>query len=240
MRKARLAYEYWSYPSYIVEHRYGRITRRVEIHDGVAKDWYDKDWEELPELNLMRDKVLREGSKVFDIGAHQCVVAMMLADMVGQTGHVWAWEPVKANAQAGRRNIELNSIRNCTVVDGAVGSLSGEDTELGRIYTIDEMAQQFGRPDLIMVDVEGFEYEALKGAPQTLREKRNWLIEIHRGAGLEEAGSSAEEVIGVFQALGGFDFYVGKLDNELHPWQGGALPESRFMFAALAKTAVST
>lgn len=237
MRKARLAYEYWSYPTYITERQYGRIRRKVEIHDGVAKDWYDKDWPELPELQFLERNGLGLGGKVFDIGAHQCIVAMMLAERVGQQGKVYAWEPVAGNVLAARRNLELNDVKNCEVVQGAVGSRSGIDTELGRIFTIDEMVQLYGKPSAVMVDVEGFEGEALKGATQLLASGCVWLVEVHQNAGLEAAGSSVSEVMSFFQSSGRYQLFAGELDHDLVPldtqFDHGSLPKNRFMMGAV-------
>lgn len=237
LRKARLAYEYWSYPKYVAERQYGRIRRKVEIHDGVAKDWYDKDWPELPELQFLERNGLSVGGKVFDIGAHQCIVAMMLADQVGQQGKVYAWEPVAANVLAARRNLELNGVKNCEVVQGAVGSQKGTDTELGRVYTIDEMVEIYGRPTVLMLDVEGFEGEALKGASRLLSSGCVWLVEVHRQAGLESAGSSVSEVLSFFQKSGGYKLFAGELDHDLHPLDAnfdlGSLPQTRFMLGAI-------
>ncbi len=234
LRKARLSYEYSSYSAYTVTHRYGQITRQVEIHDGVAKDWYDRDWPELPELRFLEDKgILRRGAKVFDIGAHQCIVAMMIADIIGTEGHVWAVEPVEANVKASKRNLELNGVGNCTVLQGAVSNSSGRDPELGVIHTIDELSARFGEPDLIFVDIEGFETKALQGAARTLRGRSSWHIEVHQETGLEQAGSSVQEVVSFFSGDGRYDLFAAPLDQTPEPLHANKYPPGRFMFCAL-------
>src|SRR4051812_44160356 len=72
----------------IVEHHYGSRELRIELGDPLAQGWYDNDWPELPEVVLLKRHGLRRGARVFDLGAHQGVVALMLADAVGPTGQV--------------------------------------------------------------------------------------------------------------------------------------------------------
>ncbi len=57
----------------------------VSLEDGLAQGWYDYDWPEVPEITLLGKNSLKPGAKVFDIGAHQGVVALMLAKIVGST-----------------------------------------------------------------------------------------------------------------------------------------------------------
>jgi hypothetical protein len=65
---------------------------------------------------------------------------------------------------------------------------------------VDELARQFGRPDVLFIDVEGFECEVLKGACETLRERPDVFIEVHSGCGLERLGGSREEILDTFPA----------------------------------------
>lgn len=52
---------------------------------------------------------LSKGGRIFDLGAHQGVVALMLSRYVGEQGSVLAVE-----ADAARRTIEINAARNGT------------------------------------------------------------------------------------------------------------------------------
>ena len=58
----------------------------------MGAGWYDHDWPELPEIALLKQHGLRPGARVFDIGAHQGVVALMLSKTVGPEGFVLAVE----------------------------------------------------------------------------------------------------------------------------------------------------
>jgi hypothetical protein len=233
LRKARLAYEYWSFPKYTVTRRYGKTALQLEIHDGVARDWYDRDWDELHELRFLESQgVLRPGAKVFDLGAHQCIVAMMIADIVEASGAVLALEPIPANVRAARRNLELNSANNVTLLAGAVSNASGKDPEFGRMYTIDELVAAHGLPGLIMIDVEGFEGFALQGAKQTIETPCHWLIEVHHHAGLENLGFRVADILQYFPRSR-YELWAGPVDTPLIPLPEDSHPASRFMLACI-------
>ncbi len=59
----------------------------------MAEGWYDHDWVDvMNEITLLRKSRLKVGARVFDIGAHQAVVALLLSRTVGPTGEVIAVE----------------------------------------------------------------------------------------------------------------------------------------------------
>jgi hypothetical protein len=64
--------------------------------------------------------------------------------------------------------------------------------------TVDELATRFGAPDVVIVDVEGFEGEVLAGAAYTIAAGRStFLVEVHVGHGLDRP---PEEILAVFGA----------------------------------------
>src|ERR1044072_9784111 len=70
------------YPTRRVTHTYGGVRLTIELPDGLAEGWYDRDWPRLPELERLRAHGLAAGASVFDVGAHQGVVALLLARAV--------------------------------------------------------------------------------------------------------------------------------------------------------------
>ena len=81
----------------IVQHEYGGIGLRVRIADKISARWYDRDFDELPEITFLKQKRLKQGALVFDLGAHHGVIAMLLARIVGDTGRVIAIEAGEHN-----------------------------------------------------------------------------------------------------------------------------------------------
>jgi hypothetical protein len=79
---------------------------------------------EVGESQLLR--VLAEaGTTAIDVGANVGLLTIALADAVGQTGSVWAFEPVPATAERLRRNLALNDLTNVEIFELAVTDSEG-------------------------------------------------------------------------------------------------------------------
>ena len=52
-------------------------------------------------------------------------------------------------------------------------------------YSIDDMTARFGRPDMLYVDIEGYECRVFHGAAKTLATDPDCFVEMHVGCGLE-------------------------------------------------------
>jgi FkbM family methyltransferase len=254
LRLARVWSSVHFYRERKVTHAYGGFPLSVWLTDPLAQGWYDADWPELREIALLKTGRLQPGARVFDLGAHQCVVAMMLSRIVGTEGQVVALEANPHNAEIGERNRALNDIAQLKVVHGAAARDSGTvdfgkglngavvagEREWGlqrvRAYSVDELAREFGRPDVLFIDVEGFECEVLKGARETLQNRPDVFIEVHSGCGLERFGGSREEILNTFPV----DYYqlfsAEPASPEFVPVQdANTLPEKRFFLVALTR-----
>jgi FkbM family methyltransferase len=208
-----------SFPVRRVRHTYGGFPLEIHLADPLAQGWYDNDWPELPEVALLRRHAMKTGARVLDLGAHQGVVALMMARVVGPTGQVVAVEANPHNARVAGLNAGLNAADNLRVVQAAVAArpgtlrfnlgLNGQaDDGTGEwgvvevpARTIDDLAREFGPPDVVFLDVEGFECEALRGAGETLARRPDVFIEVHQGAGLERFGGSLDEILTHFPAV---------------------------------------
>ncbi|MGO9933552.1 MAG: FkbM family methyltransferase [Steroidobacteraceae bacterium] len=76
------------------------------------------------ELRFVRQLVQR-GHKVIDIGANYGVYTLPMANRVGATGHVWAFERTSSTAGFLRRGIVANGFEQVTLEQKAVSSASG-------------------------------------------------------------------------------------------------------------------
>lgn len=200
------------YQTRLVQHIYSDLQLTIELTDPLAQGWYDHDWPELTEIAFLRRHRLKRGARVFDLGAHQCVVALILADVVGPSGLVIAVEANAHNAAAGKRNKELNKSDQLHVLHGAVAERSGElilneglngqvddgSNGYGQVrvpaYSVDDLSLKYGMPDVLFIDVEGYECHALRGATETLLTSPDCFVEVHVGEGLEKFGGSVAAV----------------------------------------------
>jgi len=251
LRRLRLRLAVARFRAYDARHRYGGASFVVRIADPLAQAWYDHDWDSLPELELLRRRGrLRPGARAFDVGAHQGVVALMIAGVVGRTGRVVAVEAVPHNVQLLRRNASANACPQLEVVHAAIGDADGSlwfseewngwvSPEPGvgvRVESvmIDTLTARHGPPDVLFIDVEGYEIHALRGAARTLaRSAPDLYVEVHVGVGLERFGTK-DDVFALIPS--GYDLYVapGEAGDFVPIADGRHLLAERFRLVALA------
>jgi FkbM family methyltransferase len=218
------------FPKRVVSHTYGGDALTVEIRSGYGET-YDRDWPVLGEIAFLEERrSLRPGARVLNLGANHGVVAMMLATRVGPTGAVVAVEADRWLADGIERNASLNGLAQVVAVHAAVARDDGDlrfgvyghvDDGSGRFgrmrvpsVSIDSLADRYGSPDLVFMDIEGYELEALRGAERTLARTPDWFVEVH-GPDLGAYGGSVRDVLDCF---GGYDCYaaadgLGKLPS---------------------------
>ncbi|HZA41427.1 MAG TPA: FkbM family methyltransferase [Actinomycetota bacterium] len=150
--------------------------------------------------------LLQKGDLCFDVGAHLGYVSLVMARSVGRSGKVVAFEPdpqlfdpllrntgrnigelapvVPLHAAAGRAS-GRSSFRHGT--SSGTGHLDDSDGDFTvRVLSLDDAAELYGVPDLIKIDVEGAEVEALEGAKRVLAEGRSSLLVEAHSSDLEE------------------------------------------------------
>ncbi|MDQ3998138.1 MAG: FkbM family methyltransferase [Gemmatimonadota bacterium] len=159
-------------------------TYPVEI--GVLIDRYE------PDTLRVIGALVREGDVCLDIGANVGAVTMAMARRVGVAGKVYAFEPGPDPYARLVRNVALNpSIRDRVVtlqmgVSSEPGTLYWNADERGNpanatllsgtgtpttVVSVDTFVAETGldRVDFVKIDVEGMEYEVLRGGLATWR-----------------------------------------------------------------------
>lgn len=137
---------------------------------------------------------LRDNDLFFDIGANVGSYTILAAGHVGTT--TISFEPVPSTFNSLVKNIELNQLKNLVTalniglgknksvlhftknldtVNHVVYDLSKANTSSiieVPVESVDEMVLQYGVPNLVKIDVEGFETEVLAGMIQTLKQEK--------------------------------------------------------------------
>lgn len=151
---------------------------------------------------LINSGVLKEGDVALDIGANIGYYALLESKLVGNSGKVYAIEPVSTNLELLQKNIKLNNRKNMQVFHLAIGDKNtslkvylhrnfnlcsvkknqlvnyiGEETV--DCLTVDSFLEGKDAPQLIRMDVEGYEYNILKGMTLTVEKPVKILMEIH-------------------------------------------------------------
>ena len=70
-------------------------------------------------------QVLQPGQNVIDVGANYGVYTLPMAQKVGATGHVWAFEPASSTAQLLARSVMANGFGHVTLEQKALSSAIG-------------------------------------------------------------------------------------------------------------------
>jgi FkbM family methyltransferase len=127
------------------------------------------------------------GGVVFDLGANVGYYTLISALRAGPGGRVFAFEPLPRNLAFLKRHLALNRIENATVIEAAVADCGGtvrfkqdSSTSKGRIgeggslevqcLSLDDWVDRglLPAPDLLKIDIEGAEFQALQGARRLL------------------------------------------------------------------------
>jgi FkbM family methyltransferase len=132
-------------------------------------------------------KALQPGSVVMDVGANVGFFTLLASKLVGNTGHVYAFEPFPRNLYFLERHIRMNALSNVTVQSFAVTSHTGTahfergaNASQGRLsaggnvpirtVSLDDLLSDTSvrSPTFIKMDIEGAESDALRGAATLL------------------------------------------------------------------------
>ena len=139
---------------------------------------------------VLFSKYIKPGNIVYDVGANAGFYSLLSSLLVSETGKVYSFEPLPANISYLKKHIELNKLGNVKVIEKAVSNKvstvrfnfgdnrsAGHISNVGEIevetISIDEFISQGNpSPDIIKMDIEGAEYEALIGAKELLKSKK--------------------------------------------------------------------
>ena len=169
---------------------------------------------------------LTSGGCAVDVGANIGFMTMHMADAVGTTGRVIAFEPTTWTFDRLQANVALNHMPQVVGERAALGSRSAFHAEVIvpygyplvgdrpvmrdsiQIHRLDDYLAQhpIDRLDLIKCDTDGWEMDIFEGALETLRRFRPALVFELDPFGLAENGHSAGALIQLLRGAG-YQFY---------------------------------
>lgn len=148
------------------------------------------------ETNIIKNEI-KNGDVVLDIGANIGYFTLLMANLVGINGRVFAFEPEPYNFDILHKNIQLNNYQNVIVEQKAVSKFDGvatlflskENTGMNRLneskycdrsiqvktMMLDSYFQNHELSDkikFIKIDVEGSEFDVLQGMNHILNKNK--------------------------------------------------------------------
>lgn len=168
-----------------------------------------------------------EGTDVIEVGSNNGNFTIEFAEMVGDNGRIFAFEPQRVIFQQLCGNIFMNGLDNVYAYNVAVGDQSGfikmetpdyfsedfvnfgdvgvcvdnnQDKEVSQITTVDSF--DFRSVSLMKIDVQGYEVNVLKGSLETIEKHRPFIFIEVEDHNLKKFGSSESDLFDFLKNLG--------------------------------------
>ncbi len=215
------------------------LKMKVDLDEWIQQQVYFFGVYDRENINFIKSQI-KPGDYFFDIGANVGCFSLTASTCVGDTGKVYAFEPVPKVFNRLNENIGLNGIKNISSIPKALfdkdtilkfylasqenmgmssiqehDNMSGEVVELGAI-SLDSFIESnnITRVDFIKMDIEGAELKALQGMINTIRKHRpTFMVEISEDVLKEEVDRN--QVLQFFDELKYHEFVIaedGKLE----------------------------
>lgn len=172
---------------------------------GISRDLYfNGTREDVSVKYLQNSGILQAGDVALDIGANIGYYAFIESTLVGETGTVYALEPVEETYNKLLHNVSLNNAQNIKHYQLAASDRNGPSqihvgkrrnwssmvntepqrfmrTETVDTIRIDDFLENKKTPNFVRMDVEGYEYAILGGMRNTLKRANRIAlhIEVH-------------------------------------------------------------
>lgn len=177
------------------------------------------------------EKYCQNAHLIFDIGGNIGQYALLFSELANENGKIISVEPDYKNYSFLQFNVNINNIHNVlclkkgisdspsitefyrdTETGGRTGSFNrkyvGDNfkgkTETVETITLDQMIAEFGEPQFIKVDVEGFEGQVIRGLTAPLG-KTVFLVEVRE--------ETKREIFDYFKERGYVCFYIDKRED---------------------------
>ena len=221
---------------YVIKEILGSKMYLDRTDPGISSHLYIDGIREAISVGVVK-RMLKEGDVTVEVGANIGYYALLESRLIGGSGKVYAIEPSKDNIELLRRNIELNGRTNIDTYECAIGDTNGyapiylmkqrnlntlrdvagtekeaylaRKTEV-RVMTLDEFIRDKRYPSLVRMDVEGYEYQVIKGMKNILAQKLPLILFIEFHFHLLKK----EETVEIFEILRQSGFHIAVAASE--------------------------
>ena len=190
--------------------------------------------------NLFR-KEINKGEVVLDIGAHIGYFTLIAANLVGEEGKVFAFEPAPDNFALLKKNVEFNGYENVVPIEKAVSNKCGrtklflderstgnntiyEPANAGKsvevdVITLDEFFKDYnGNINFIKMDVEGAEPAVIEGMSRLLsKNKKLKMVTEFSSNNLKRSGIVLQEYLKLLIKHGFKLFNIDERNGKIKP-----------------------
>lgn len=209
--------------------------------------------------DLLEDVIFRlasTSSKFLDIGANMGFYSVG-ASMIGKNLEVMAFEPNPSIRESLKQNIELNHVeKNIEILEFALSDFIGDATfsvpaftgsgggslknlhpEEGspsefsvKVEKLDNLRSQTFGTDLIKIDVEGAEFQLIKGGIETIRENRPTIVVELLRKWMKPFESTPQDVVDFLTEFDYICFAVGSITMKETTLINDFTNETNFIF----------
>jgi FkbM family methyltransferase len=163
---------------------FGLFKYNIDLKEYIDNELYFNGYFEKDITDIINE-MTKEGMVIFDIGANTGVHVLRFASLVGPNGKVYAFEPTEFAYNRLIKNIELNDFKNIKTEKLALSENPSNNqnidfrsswnldflnkpitkNEIVEFTTIDNYIKDnnLNKIDLIKIDIDGYEFLALKG-----------------------------------------------------------------------------
>jgi FkbM family methyltransferase len=212
------------------------------LNTAIGKSLFITEFEK-QEIQIV-EKFLKKGDVFIDVGANGGFYTVIASKIVGNTGHVYAFEPGIQELKLLRQNILANNLENVTIIEKAVSNEKGtarfaiskdgamnslletdhpnqqvEEWQNVELTTLDYAIKEFSikKINFIKIDVEGAEKFVLEGAKECILSDDSPIV-LFESSDLTSPsfGYSTEELLKQVLSNNMFLYYIGE-GNQLIP-----------------------
>lgn len=187
------------------------------------------DWRN---IILVHEILKHKKGDIIEVGANVGTETIALTDLASPNS-VYAFEPLPQNFDYLQKIIKLNSFKNLFVYQqlvsdnpgkayfkipnknqsgsGHIASNNEKNTQEFEVITLDEKLAHLNSFSTILIDVEGFEYQVLKGGLNLINKFKPYVIcEVNKKFLQQRGGLTIEQFFGFFESNNYTPYYIDR------------------------------